>query len=308
MISSYALDPSTGFYRATMFTSTFDPNVYSVDYDINGGKLAQDAQLPSSTYATFNNDDKTAKADCCSKKGYKFLCWNTTPDGTGVAIRDDEALSSAKLRAMMHESALEDKTGASTKLFAQWEPIAQASSSSNTDPLPIAPSEPDTPSAGEFKYPGQNVVVYPAGTVLPPKQDTIIPSPITGVKDSSSVSMRFVPSSSFEAISAGLTDPVEGFIDSVATPLSELPEAIPATPLEVWPVAAEALNTLSAEAIAGISLSGELTPTDATRAVGTVAAVVAVVTTVACVAGASGASAVSRHARRRRHTITFTGN
>lgn len=85
------------------FTAVWKPlNSYSISYDVNGGEGSIKTVLKLE-----GESAEIATASEVSRKGYKFVCWNTTTDGTGVYYKPGDSYS-------------ED---ADIRLYAKWEVV-----------------------------------------------------------------------------------------------------------------------------------------------------------------------------------------
>ena len=82
------------------------PNVYSIEFDANGGEGES-----STMWAAYDHPINLFK-NPFTKEGYAFKCWNTEPDGSGTSYKDEEEILN-----------LTSENFAKIKLYAQWKDI-----------------------------------------------------------------------------------------------------------------------------------------------------------------------------------------
>lgn len=100
-------------------TPTWSPHSYTVDYYSNGGSGSA-----SSTSVAYN-DYEYLSSGHFSKSGYKFVGWNTRPDGNGTPWYAGEKIYGSDLYRWTSD-------GSDTyDLYAQWEPITRVDTSVN---------------------------------------------------------------------------------------------------------------------------------------------------------------------------------
>lgn len=84
--------------------ANWESNRYSVKYDSNGGSGSMNDQL----FAF--DEEKNLSANAFTKNGYRFVGWNTEPDGRGEAVADQKLVKN-----------LSANDGEIIPLYAQWE-------------------------------------------------------------------------------------------------------------------------------------------------------------------------------------------
>ncbi len=272
------------------------PNTYVLTYDMNGGTVAgsSSSTILAPSTCTVGKDEILTCNSKLKKEGHTFVCWNTDASGMGVPIRDGEAFTADKLRAMLLETTTAPTDGASIKLYAQW-------NTTDASPVLLDPSVPDEPTA-------PTAPVAPLPSVNRPTNSTATNATATNTASRPSAAataprMRTVASPAFDGQAEA--DPLAG--ETIAEGDNALASPLPPV-LEVLPAAAEEFTTRSAEALAGLSEGGEgilgavanMTPAQVTQAV---AAVAAAAGAVALVAGAAGASTSAVARRRIERTI-----
>ncbi|MCR5687165.1 MAG: InlB B-repeat-containing protein [Lachnospiraceae bacterium] len=90
-------------YKDYSVTAVYAPHKYSVSYIANGGTGTMDA-----TAAEYGKAFKLA-ANKYSRTGFKFVGWNTKPDGSGTSYMDRESVIN-----------LTAEDGVTIRLYAQW--------------------------------------------------------------------------------------------------------------------------------------------------------------------------------------------
>jgi uncharacterized repeat protein (TIGR02543 family) len=93
-----------GEYVNAEYFADFALNQYQVQYDANGGA---GSEMPLQEY--FYGEPQKLLANTYIRKGYEFLGWNTSPDGTGSSFADEEQVNSL--------TTVSDGT---VTLYAQW--------------------------------------------------------------------------------------------------------------------------------------------------------------------------------------------
>lgn len=300
-----------------VFTAIFKANCYTINYDLQGATTTEDTDM-TPTAATYGTNTILTSAETLSKEGYKFYCWNTDPDGLGVAVKDGESLSDAKIHTMFLINALDDSADASTTLYARWVPEAPA--------VVIDPVEQTMAAVQAFREKAlqqMNDGTYDAimAESASGMRDAVRPSGVTAdpTAPESAPTVPF-PGNGVASAVIALASPMVGLVlDAEAEPVAVLSTdwieqlsglfAAPALPpaLEVLPATAGGITTLSENAAAGLA-EADMTPAQAAEAVGIAVASVAAVTAVAGAAGAAAravASAKTSTAMNRKRRWKF---
>ena len=114
-VSSYAKQPDK--YASATFTAVFEPNVYRIVYNENGGTWSNPIQQQTMTY------DKAANliivTGNLTRSGYTFAGWNSTATGLGASYRDGQSVSN------LTSQNYGDKASpyGEVHLYAQWTAI-----------------------------------------------------------------------------------------------------------------------------------------------------------------------------------------
>ena len=99
-------DFSTPVTRDITLKAAWLPNVYSIEFDANGGE-----GKASIMWAAYDHPINLFK-NPFTKEGYAFKCWNTEPDGSGTSYKDEEEILN-----------LTSENFAKIKLYAQWKDV-----------------------------------------------------------------------------------------------------------------------------------------------------------------------------------------
>ncbi|WP_251197352.1 InlB B-repeat-containing protein [Anaerotardibacter muris] len=306
-IRDYALEAGEDA-SALVFTAIFKANTYTFKYDLQGAQ-AEDASAFTSTSATFGEGTAATSGDTLKKDGYKFLCWNTSPDGQGVAIHNTDALVDDKLHTMFLIDALKDTSGAETTLYARWVPTSAPAADGEVSEASMTQAAVDAfrdKAHAQMKDPAI-AAIFANSSSAPTSLGSASSTSTRPAAASSTTSARpasFTPTAfaPFAAAAAPVIEAIPDALPSVEDALaalqenpaiellSNLAEAVVLPPaLEVLPATTEGITTVSAEALTGLS-EGEMAPAQAAEAVGTTVAAVAAV---AVAAGAAGAAATA---------------
>ena len=282
---------AVAIYHGVTVTANFNANRYTVSYDANGGT----GTLTASS-VTYGNNDTLAAASALSQDGYTFSGWNTKADGSGVSVSDGATLNTATLNSLISSSALADKDGSSTTLYAQW---TENPTTTPSEPSSPEPSTPTTPTSTNTKT--QDSTETP--TTPTGNDDVVVPStseetqtPVTASEPEQTSSNTNTASPGYTSTESTVTTPAEPAVSTTTEKDAEI--------LNVAAAAATTLVTVG-ETLAGaagaadsssfVDAISNLTPAEAAQAATTTVTAVAAVSTVAGLvgAGASIAGAVA---------------
>ena len=290
-IKAHAYSSISGTYVPVKFIPVFKCNKYVLSYNINGGVLEQGAQGIDPISTTYGANDLLSSTQVPAKENCKFLCWNTDASGKGVAIREGEELSADTLRAMVLETAGNDKNGTEFTLYAQWH---------NPDAPPVLI---DTITPEEPSRPGNSAI---SPSTKPGQVNNSVSGSNQASLDQSAPPRPNITSSGLPAPAAEAVEVAndEDSLPEVLEIIASIGDLIPLPPVIEAAPSPEEFVTISAHALVGLGEAGDglgianVTPAEVTQAVGTVAAASGVVALITGITGAVSTFVVRRRLAR----------